>query len=233
MVIEVFGLTIHDPDVVFTDLGLAVLGSYLGWRLWSATDRPHLLTAGAVLMFGLASAALWGAIFHAFFPNQTATPAGFIVWLPVAFSILVVAATLLDLALKALTLVPSFPRRVLVGIYAVAFAGVILLVDESFATIVRFYVPALVLFLVAAARLALKTRTAAWTLIVGGFTMSALAAVLQQVRVALHPVYFDHNAVYHVLQGGALVLIYFGFRRGPELLLRGHAPGTDPATRPE
>src|SRR5438552_19210437 len=36
--------------------------------------------------------------------------------------------------------------------------------------------------------------------------------LLQQANVSIHPVYFDHNAVYHVLQGIALVLLYRGFR---------------------
>jgi hypothetical protein len=37
------------------------------------------------------------------------------------------------------------------------------------------------------------------------------------MRIALHPAYFDHNALYHVVQGVALVLFYQGFRRAPGL----------------
>jgi hypothetical protein len=40
--------------------------------------------------------------------------------------------------------------------------------------------------------------------------------VLQQAGVAVHPVYFDHNAVYHLVQAVALVLLYLGFRRVSE-----------------
>ncbi|HXM39276.1 MAG TPA: hypothetical protein VN908_11540 [Gemmatimonadales bacterium] len=83
----------HEPAVVLTDLALAILGAVLAWRLRGP---------GAVIMGGLASAAFWGAIFHAFFPDRTATPLGFVVWLPVALSILVVAAALLTLALSLL-----------------------------------------------------------------------------------------------------------------------------------
>jgi hypothetical protein len=50
-------------------------------------------------------------------------------------------------------------------------------------------------------------------LIAAGLIMSAGAAVLQQAKVSLHPDYFDHNAVYHVVQGIALVVLYLGFRR--------------------
>jgi hypothetical protein len=211
-VIDLFGIRIHEPDVVFTDLGLALLAAYLGWRLW--TGRAGALTkAGAVLMGGLASAAFWGAMFHAFFPADTATVSGFIAWLPVALSTVVASAAMLQLAL--LILVPRLPpggRRAIVATYAVAFAGVVVLVDESFTSIVRFYVPALVLFLLGAARQAIRGRSRGWGLITAGLLVSIGAALLQQAEVAVHPDYFDHNAVYHAVQGVALVVLYFGFR---------------------
>ena len=211
--IELLGVAIHDPDVVFTDLGLAILGTYLGWGLWKAPGRETLQRAGAVLLGGLASAALWGAIFHAFFPAGTTTRAGFIMWIPVSLSILVVGTTLLEVGLRVLLpRLARTARRVMVASYAVAFAAVVLFVDESFTMIVRFYGPALGFFLIVAARQATRTRTVAWTLISAGFAVSVLAAVIQQAQVAIHPAYFDHNAVYHVVQGGAVVLLYFGFR---------------------
>jgi hypothetical protein len=163
-------------------------------------------------MGGLASAAFWGAIFHAFFPDRTATPLGFILWLPVASSILVVAAALLTLALSLLA--PRLPvavRRTIVTGYAVGFVGAVLLIDESFSTIVLLYGPTLVLGLIAAALAAIRRRSRRWALVALGLTVSAAAALLQQARIALHPVYFDHNAVYHVVQAGALVLLYLGF----------------------
>jgi len=205
---------VHEPAVVLTDVALAILGAVLCWRLSGV---------GAVILGGLASAALWGAVFHAFFPAKTATVPGFIAWLPVAFSILVVAATLLDLGLRLLAArLPRSMRRAFVAAYAVAFAAVVLLGDESFGSIVRFYGPALGLVLVAAVREAIRARSAGWTLIAAGFALSAGAALLQQAGVAIHPVYFDHNALYHVVQGMALVLLYVGFQR---------VGRTDPAPR--
>jgi hypothetical protein len=206
------GFTIHDPDVVFTDLGLALLGAWFAWRLAAASRPGSLARAGALLMASLANAALWGAVFHAFFPENTATRQGFLAWIPVSLSIVVAAATLLELSLRVLA--PSLPqpiRRSLVGAYAAVFALAVLLVDESFTTIVRFYVPALLLFLAAATARALR-RNAGWSPIALGLSLSAAPALLQQLRIAFHPVYFDHNAVYHVVQAAALVLLYLGFR---------------------
>jgi hypothetical protein len=89
----------------------------------------------------------------------------------------------------------------------------VVLVDESFDSIVRFHGPALLLVLIAAGQQPIRTRRAGWRLIAVGFTVSIAAAILQQMRVMIDPVYFNHNAVYHVLQALALVLLYFGFRR--------------------
>ena len=200
----------HEPAVVLTDLALAILGAVLCWRLRGP---------GAVILGGLASAAFWGAIFHAFFPDRTATPLGFIAWLPVAFSILVVAVALLDVALAILA--PRLSRRAIVVTYCMLFGAVVLLVDESFSTIVLLYGPALALGLAAATLEAIRTRNGNWALVALGLTVSVAAALIQQARVALHPVYFDHNAVYHVVQGGALVLLYLGF----------HDRRPDPAAR--
>lgn len=200
-------IAIPDPDVVFTDLGLAALGGYLGWRLWRA-GRP----GGVVLMLGLASAAFWGALFHALFPDKTATPAGFAVWLCVAFSIALVAESLLDVTLS-LVQAPRNVRRAIVAGYCVFFIAIVLFVDESFSTVVRLYAPALALGILTTAAVALRERSRSWALVALGLTLSAAAALLQQAGVAVHPVYFDHNAVYHVVQAGALVLLYLGFRR--------------------
>ena len=218
---ELLGVMVHDPDVAITDLGLALLGGYLGWRLWRASGPRMLLKIGAVLMGGLASAALWGAVFHGFFPAGTATLPGFLAWVPVALSIVVAASAMLGLSLRLL--LPRMQvraRRAVVATYAASFTVVVLLVDESFSSIVYFYTPALILLLIAAGQQAIRSRDTGWTLISIGLIMSALAAVLQQARVAIHPIYFDHNAVYHVVQGIALVFLYFGWRRAPLPTLR-------------
>lgn len=206
-------MRIHDPDVVYTDLALAILGAYLAWRLWKGR-RGILTRSGTVIMAGLASAALWGAIFHAFFPANTATRSGFIAWIPVSLSIVVVATTLLALGLRFLTSrLSQAVRKPIVAIYALCFAFTVLFVDESYGTIVRFYGPTLVLFLIAAIMQALRGGGSGWWVLAASLCISIVAALLQQAEVTIHPVYFDHNALYHVLQGIALVFLYLGFRR--------------------
>jgi hypothetical protein len=221
-VTELLGVTIHDPDVALTDLGLALLGGYLGWRLWRASGRSTLRRTGAVLMAGLANAALWGGIFHAFFTAGTATIPGFLAWIPVALSIAVTACAMLGLSLRLLLpAIPSIVRRSLLAVYGVTFVVVVLFIHESFSSIVYFYTPALLLLLFASARQALRSRDAGWTLISTGLVVSMGAALLQQARIAVHPVYFDHNAVYHVIQALGLLLLYVGWRRASFPLNKG------------
>jgi drug/metabolite transporter (DMT)-like permease len=134
-------------------------------------------------------------------------------WIPVSLSIVVAAAALLELGLRVLARLGERTRRRLVAAYAAAFAAVVLLVDESFGSIVRFYGPALLVFLVGAAARAARERDG-WLSITLGLALSVGAALLQQLQVALHPVYFDHNAVYGpgVCAGSALCRIPAGRR---------------------
>ena len=79
----------------------------------------------------------------------------------------------------------------------------------------RFYLPPLILFLVAAGHQAIRNRNAGWAGIALGLLISVGAALLKQRKVSIHPLYFDHNAVYHVVQSVAIVFLYPGFRRAP------------------
>ncbi len=206
-------ISIHDPDVVLTDLALALLGGWLAWRLARAARGDPWFRTGALLLAALASAAFWGAVFHAFFPENTATLPGRVAWMPVSLSIVVVAAASLELALRLLApRLPAGARRSLVLAYGLVFAAVVLLVDDSFGSIVRFYAPAVVLFLVGATAKAFRIG-GGWWLIAAALALSLVAALFQRLGIAIHPVWFDHNAVYHVIQAAALVLLYLGFGR--------------------
>ena len=217
MTLDLFGFTIHDPDVALTDIGLAILGVTLAWRIGRMTNRGRLDASAIVLMLGLAAAALWGGIYHGLMPGGTSTVVGSVAWTLVSLSIVVATAALASLALHGL--MPGLqrrPRRWIIGLYAIGFATAILAVSDSFAMIVGFYFPVLLLALVGSVRQAASGRDSGWGLLACGFAVSILAAAGQRIEIAIHPVYFDHNAVYHVVQGSALVLLYLGFRRRPD-----------------
>lgn len=195
---NLLGLTVHDPDVALTDLALAILAGAFAWLL-GRDGRP-----GVLLMAALASAAFWGAVYHGLFPGGQSTAAGYVVWRLVALSIVLLAAQLLFLSLPS-----RWPRAPVVILYVIAFAAVVLLGNASFRTIMLFYGPVVLLGLVASLR-------NEWRGVAAGLGVSIIAALLQATGVSLHPVYFDHNALYHVVQAAALLLLFLGLRSLPD-----------------
>ena len=42
--------------------------------------------------------------------------------------------------------------------------------------------------------------------------VTLVAAAIQQLEIGIHPTYFNHNALYHLLQAVGLVLLMIAFR---------------------
>lgn len=227
--IELFGLAIHEPDVALTDLALALETGVFAWLIRrrrpadAATAAPPLdpdssgalLRALLVALFlAMAASSLSGALFHAFFPAKAASAAGEAMWLLVTAAIGVTGATvwLLDALLIGGRL---GVRRMapLVVAYLGGYLAVMAFVDHSYATVIYFYLPPLLLLTGLAAARALRERSRAWTLILVGLLLSFGAAALQLLGISLHPRYFNANALYHLVQGVGLAAIFFGFRR--------------------
>lgn len=94
------------------------------------------------------------------------------------------------------------------GVYSV----LVLFVTRSFRIAIAVYLPAALflwvsLVLAHGRRRARPLRLAGW-----GMLLTFAGAGVQQLRIGLHPTWFDHNAVYHVVQGVALLLVFFGAR---------------------
>jgi hypothetical protein len=53
-----------------------------------------------------------------------------------------------------------------------------------------------------------RNRSPAAAAGLSGMVLTLVAAAVQQRGIALHPVYFNHNALYHAIQAVALWLIY-------------------------
>lgn len=86
----------------------------------------------------------------------------------------------------------------------------VLLVTQAFWIAILFYLPAaLSMFLVF---LLGYYRLRERLLLIGilGFLLTFTAAAVQVGHVGLHPVYFNHNALYHMIQAVALFMIFKG-----------------------
>jgi hypothetical protein len=101
--------------------------------------------------------------------------------------------------------------RAAAGLTAV-YAAVILFVSDAFWVAVAGYLPAAVFLFAGFMRAALRWRTTWARLGTCGLALSFVAAAIQQLRIAVHPVYFNHNALYHVAQAVALALVFAASR---------------------
>jgi hypothetical protein len=96
-----------------------------------------------------------------------------------------------------------------VVIFAI-YGGIVLAGFQDFLVAVVHYLPSAVFLLIALAVAYYRRRARPLGLGLVGMVLIFVGAGLQQARVALHPVHFDHNAVYHVVQAVALYLLYRG-----------------------
>ena len=56
-----------------------------------------------------------------------------------------------------------------------------------------------------------RERTISWVGVFVGVILSFVAATIQYLEISIHPVYFNFNALYHVIQGISLAIIFLSF----------------------
>lgn len=88
------------------------------------------------------------------------------------------------------------------------YAAIVLFVSSRFVVAIAVYLPATVFLLIAMIVAYRRVPQRPLALGIGGLLLTFVAAAVQQTGIALHPVYFDHNVLYHVIQGVALFLIF-------------------------
>jgi hypothetical protein len=201
-----------EPDVALTDYALAALCatfSTLALR-WPAADAG-LRRCWIVLFASIGLGSLLGGTVHGFF-NNAASPGNAILWKATLLCIGVTAAAMWFTGAAI-----SHPERgsrsaLLIQRAAIlaliVYACVVLFVTSKFLVAIAMYLPATIYLLVVFVREWLRAPHQRIMLGIVGLALTFVAAAVQQLRIALHPVYFNHNALYHVIQGVALVLLY-------------------------
>jgi hypothetical protein len=93
-----------------------------------------------------------------------------------------------------------------------AYFVIVLFIRRDFLIAILDYLPALIF--VGGAFLLAHRRQKKPAFLIGflGVCIMLFAAAAQQAKVGIHPRYFDHNAVYHVLQAIALFMIFLAGR---------------------
>ncbi len=197
------------PAVSLTDFALAVECAAFTLLLARLTASDQLLRRWFVVFFAsIAAASVLGGTMHGFFEYST-SPVRTVLWTATLLSILVTSfatwtiAAILELRPPASQWVQRFALA-----QALVLTLVILFVSKEFLIAIVAYLPATV-FLLVSFWMTYRRRPGAalgWGIV--GLVLTFLGAAVQQLKLAVHPVYFDHNALYHLIQFVALWMIY-------------------------
>jgi len=210
-----------EPDVTLTDYGLALECAILAIALrLRPTCHRELRSAGIFFFVSLGISAVAGGTVHGFYPDPQ-TPESCWLWQLTlqsiglaAFSTWRLAAGILASGRTArwLTLA-AFPQLVLYS------TGALLFTQEFWITF-TIYVPAALLLLAGFCRAVWCDGHRFLLLGVASSLLSFTSCFVQFMRIGIHPVYFNHNALAHVIQAVALVLLFFAIRyaAGPTFL---------------
>lgn len=210
-----------EPAVALTDYGLALEAAAFCALLARGEGRRRPLQTWFALFFGSVSlAAFAGGTTHGFFP-AAGSPGQRLLW----------SATLLATGLTGLTawgigarlqFPPPVARRVtaVAGLTFAVYCAAVLRGARHFRVAVLAYLPA-VLFLLLVFGVRYRDGRREVLRGLAGLALTLVAAGVQQGKVALHPRHFDHNALYHLIQGVALLLFFGSGRRLVEQERRG------------
>ncbi len=204
-------MTLLEPDVTLTDFGLALeCGLFALWLL--GRDRTLLGLSFAALFAAAALGALLGGIEHGFLADKQSPPAQ-AVWIGTLIAIGI--AALASWIVGSLLVLPRSGAvwvAKLAGLLFAAYAAVVLFVSRSFTVAVVHYLPAAAFLLIAFA-LAYRRQRAGFLLAgLAGMVLTFIAAAVQQARIDLHPIYFNYNALYHLIQAFAFALLFLAAR---------------------
>jgi hypothetical protein len=206
---------ILEPDVSLTDYLLTLETGAFAWLLHRHPSPTPARRLAALIFATLALSSLTGGTYHGFFPEKTATPGGWALW--IATMLLLGLAASLTWALFFLLCGARSFRRMLPPVAAlfVLYACVVLFVDHRYRTNAIFAAPPVLAVFALMLLRARRERSPNAAMAAGGILLMLLAGVLQQLHVGLHPVWFNHNALYHLLDGIAMAILFLALRRAP------------------
>lgn len=200
-------------DVSLTDYGVAVECVCFSYLTARRLTGPSVFPSRFITFFlSIAIAGAAGGTVHGFFLNEKSL-GNLILW---RFTLIVIGITALTGIQIGVALQFSGTTAIYINRFALAFflayIVVVLFVREDFLVAIVDYLPGLAFmgsgFLVAYRRIRRPP------LLVGflGICLMLFAAAAQQAKLGINPQYFDHNALYHLLQAIALFMIFLAAR---------------------
>ena len=193
-----------EPDVTLTDYALALECAVFCVLLIRGGPWTQSLRRWWTFFFAsVGTAALIGGTVHGFLPGNA------VLW--TATLLTLGAASLAAWMIGAHLLGLPAVRRAAIALLVI-YVGVVLFVRQEFFVAIAMYLPSTLFLLVAMVQVHRVTREHAVAIGIWGLALTFVAAAVQQLKVGLHPVYFNHNALYHLIQFVALWLLFIAAR---------------------
>jgi hypothetical protein len=196
-----------------TDYGLAIeCAVFCVLIAKTYAPRDALRRWWIVFFASIGVGSFFGGTVHGFFHDER-TPGYAILWPATLLAIGVTSLATWTVAAYAQLHEParSWVRRGSLVLFA-AYAYVVLFVSGKFMVAIIAYLPATLFLLVAMMNAYRRSGERRMTYGVAALLLTFVAAAVQQLPVSIHPVYFNHNALYHVIQAVALVLLFLTAR---------------------
>jgi hypothetical protein len=202
-----------EPAVTLTDYALAIECAVFVIALSRLNARDRELCFWFVVFFASAGAAsVLGGTVHGFF-LAASSPGRRILWPATILAILATSLAAWNIgAVLHLEERKAIVVRRLAIAQIVLFSLVVLLVTSKFYVGIIAYLPSTLFLLFALLTTYRRRPDRAIRWGVTGLALTLVAAAVQQVHVGVHPIYFNHNALYHVIQGAALGMIFVAAR---------------------
>ncbi len=206
-------VAIAEPDVALTDFGLALLAAILAVALVRGGGGSTVVRRRFVAFFAaVAVASLAGGLDHGFF-RQPPGAAHDVLW---ATALIAIGASALALTGAAAEIgFSGRATRAVSAIAALAFAAyalAVLLGARQYLYALLAYLPATALMLGVLGVAWRRERDPRLAAAIAGLLLTFVAAAIQRAEIALHPRWFNHNTLYHVVQALALGLFFVGAR---------------------
>lgn len=201
-------------DVTVTDYLITLISIGFVWNLAVSHEKKSATTPIWILLFlsiGLSS--LLGGTLHGFCFDETSL-CNKILWTATLLSIGITTTACWILGGCYLLSSHQLSKWIVfvIGIYLI-YSIIVIFFNNNFSIAIYNYLPAMIFLLIANIITFLKNKTSFCLWIITGIIISFIAAYVQQSRFSLHPIYFNYNSTYHVIQIIALFLIFKGVKR--------------------
>lgn len=199
---------ISEPVTMITDYALGAVGAIFGWRLHHDARGDRARTCWGLAFGALAVSALLGGTHHGFATVMSET------LYHLSWKVTVLAIGLFSFGMMAGSILATASGPLRTGLLVFAGAQLALytgwmLTHEEYRYVVLDSATAMLVLLLLHGWSAAVRRDEASFWVLAAVAVSALAALVQYHRVALHQ-HFNHNDLYHVIQIAGVALFYRG-----------------------